>query len=110
MPVIDEHRKALVEAQILERRVRSDRNDLIIATVIGAVFVAVLATTGADPLAYALVPIALIIIESLPRTTILTGHTEFYIPILYPVYKRRLRELREALPSEGGKDGSRSRN
>ncbi len=106
-PPKDGRAEALIEAQILERKMKSARNDLIISVAVGAVLVAVLAAAGAHPLAYALIPVVLLIIDSIPRPVLFTGHTEYYVPILYPIYRRGLGGLKKELPSESGENGSR---
>jgi len=102
--------KAIIEAQVLERKVRSARNDLIMTSVIGAFLAFTLAALRAGPEAYALLFALIIAADWVPRTVLFTGRTEHYFPVMYPIYKARLKALRKALLSEDSEYSGRPGN
>ena len=85
--------RALIEAQSLERKVRWARNDLIASSAVATVLFIGLALAGAPTQLLILIAVLTSIIDLVPRPVPLTGETEFYIPLMYPIYKIRLNEL-----------------
>lgn len=87
--------RALIEAQSVERKVRWARNDLIASSAVATVLVSVLALAGAPTKLLILIAVLTPIIDLIPRPVPPTGETEFYIPLMYPAYRARLRRLRK---------------
>lgn len=93
-PVADRRGEILIEAQALERKARWARNDLLISTAIIAGLATILTLAGAHLLTYIILLVMILITDLVPRPVPYTGKTEFYIPMMYPIYKARLRQIR----------------
>ncbi len=91
--------RALIEAQSLERKVRWARNDLIASSAVATVLFIGLALAGAPTQLLILIAVLTPIIDLVPRPVPLTGETESYIPLMYPAYRARLKQLRKGATS-----------